>query len=88
MNNFKTLLEENNINKEIETNRNELYYLFHSMNNYIKLCNDIIKDLKLNHCLININENNIKNIIRELSYLYRLAIKDHFKQLFNDYTYA
>ena len=85
LNNLKTLLEEKNINKEtLESNRNEWYYLFHSMNNCIKICNDIIKLLKLNHCLIDINENNIKNIIRELSYLYRLAIKDHFKQLFND----
>jgi hypothetical protein len=83
LNNFKTLLEENNINKEtIETNRNDWYYSFHSMNNYIKICNDIIKILKLNNCLININENNIKKIIRELSYLYRIAIKDHFNDIY------
>jgi hypothetical protein len=83
LNNLKTLIEEKNINKEtLETNRNEWYYLFHSMNNYIKIYNEVIKNLKLNNYLININENNIKKIICELSYLYRLAIKDYFKQLF------
>ena len=83
LNNIKTLLEEKNINKEtLETNRNDWYYLFHSMNNYIKLCNDIIKGLKINNYLIDINQNNIITIIRELSYLYRISIKEHFNQLF------
>jgi hypothetical protein len=82
-NNIKTLLEEKNINKEtLETNRNEWYYLFHSMNNYIKLCNEIIKVLKINNYLIVINENNIKNIMYELSYLYRISIKDHFNDIY------
>jgi hypothetical protein len=84
LNNLKILLEEKNINKEtLNLNRNEWYYLFHSMNNYIKISNDIIKILKLNHCLININENNIKRMIHELSYLYRLAIKEHYNEIYS-----
>lgn len=79
LNNLKTLLEEKNINKEtIETNRNEWYYLFHSINNYIKLYNNLIEILKSNNYLIDINKNNIKKIMRELSYSCRIAIKDHF----------
>lgn len=79
LNNLKTLLEEKNINKEtIETNRNEWYYLFHSINNYITLYNEIIQILKSNNYLIDINKNNIKKIMRELSYSCRIAIKDHF----------
>lgn len=79
LNNLKTLLEEKNINKEtIETNRNEWYYLFHSINNYIKLYNNLIEILKSNNYLININKNNIKKIMRELSYSCRIAIKEHF----------
>jgi len=84
LNNLKTFLEEKKIDKEtLETNRNEWYYLFHSMNNYIKISNDIIKFLKLNNYLININENNIKRIIHELSYLYRLAIKEHYNEIYS-----
>ena len=80
LNNLKTLLQEKNIDKEtLETNRNEWYYLFHSMDNYIKIHNEIIKILKLNNYLIDINVHNIKKIIRELSYLYRLAIKEQYK---------
>ena len=42
LNNLNMVLEENNINKEtLETNRNEWYNLFHSMNNYIKIYNKI-----------------------------------------------
>ena len=83
LNNLKTLLEEKNIDKEtLNLNINEWYYLFHSMNNYIKISNDVIKILKLNHCLININEHNIKRIIHELSYLYRLAIKEHYNEIY------
>lgn len=87
LNNLKTLLEEKNLDKDtLETNRNEWYYLFHSMNNCIKICNDIIKLLKFNHCLIDINNHNIKNIISELSYLYRIAVKDHFNDIDNIYS--
>lgn len=79
LNNLNSVLEENNINKEtLETNRNEWYNLFHSMNNYIKIHNEIIENLKSNKCFININKNNIKKIIIYSPYLYRLAIKDHF----------
>jgi hypothetical protein len=79
LNNLNTLLDENNINKEtLETNRNEWYYLFHSINNYIKLYNDLIQILKSNNCLIDINKNNIKKIMRELSYSCRIAIKEQF----------
>jgi len=78
LNNLKSLLEENNINEITETNRNEWYYLFHSMNNYIKLYNEIIQILKTNNYLIDINKNNIKKIMRELSYSCRIAIKEHF----------
>ena len=81
--NLKIVLEEKNINKDtLETNRNEWYYLFHSMNNCIKICNDIIKLLKLYHCLIDINKDNIKNIMSELSYLYRIAVKEHYINYF------
>lgn len=86
LNNLETLLQENNINKEtLETNKNEWYYLFHSMNNYIKMHNEIIKNLKTNNYFIEINENNIKKIICELSYLYRLAIKEHYNDIINYY---
>ena len=78
LNNLKTLLDENNINEITETNINEWYYLFHSMNNYIKIHNELIQMLKTNNYLIDINENNIKKIMRELSYSYRIAIKEHF----------
>jgi hypothetical protein len=79
LNNLNSVLEENNINKEtLETNRNEWYNLFHSMNNYIKIYNKIIENLKSNNCFININKNNIKKIIIYSPYLYRLAIKEHF----------
>ena len=83
LNNLKTLLEENNINKEtLETNRNEWYYLFHSINNYIKIYNELIKILKLNNYLIDINEGNIKKIMKELSYSCRISIKDHFNDIY------
>jgi hypothetical protein len=85
LNNLKTLLEEKNFDKEtLNSNRNEWYNLFHSMNNYIKIHNEIIENLKSNNCLIDINEHNIKKIILYSSYLYRLAIKEHYKQLFNE----
>jgi len=84
LNNLETLLQEKNIDKEtFETNRNEWYYLFHSMNNYIKMHNEIIINLKTNNCFIEINENNIKKIICELSYLYRLAIKENYNDIIN-----
>jgi hypothetical protein len=84
LNNLKILLEENNINKEtLETNRNEWYYLFHSMNNYIKIHNEIIQQLKSNNCFININEYNIKKLIIYSSYLYRLAIKEHYSEIYS-----
>jgi hypothetical protein len=87
LNNLKILIEEKKIDKEtLNSNRNEWYNLFHSMNNYIKMHNEIIEKLKTNNYLININDYNIKKIILYSSYLYRLAIKDHFKQLFNDYV--
>lgn len=83
LNNLKTLLDENNINKDtLETNRNEWYYLFHSINNYIKIHNEIIQQLKSNNCFININEYNIKKLIIYSSYLYRLAIKEHYKDIY------
>lgn len=83
----KILLEEKNINKEtLNSNRNEWYNLFHSMNNYIKIHNEIIEKLKSNNCLININDYNIKKIILYSSYLYRLAIKDHFNDIDNIYS--
>jgi hypothetical protein len=84
---LKTLLEEKNIDKEtLNSNRNEWYNLFHSMNNYINMHNEIIEKLKSNNCLININDYNIKKIILYSSYLYRLAIKEHYKELFNYYA--
>jgi hypothetical protein len=83
LNNLKSLLEENNINKEtLETNRNEWYYLFHSINNYIKIYNELIQILKSNNYLIEINEGNIKKIMRELSYSCRIAIKEHYKDIY------
>jgi hypothetical protein len=83
LNNLKTLLEENNINKEtLETNRNEWYYLFHSINNYIKIYNKLIQILKSNNYLIEINECNIKKIMKELSYSCRIAIKEHFNDIY------
>ena len=83
LNNLKTLIDENNINKEtLETNRNEWYYLFHSINNYIKIYNELIQILKLNNYLIHINEGNIKKIMRELSYSCRIAIKEHFNDIY------
>jgi hypothetical protein len=83
LNNLKSLLEENNINKEtLETNRNEWYYLFHSINNYIKIYNELIQILKSNNYLIEINEGNIKKIMRELSYSCRIVIKDHFNEIY------
>jgi len=87
LNNLKTLLQEKNIDKEtLETNRNEWYYLFHYMDNYIKIHNEIIKILKLNNYLIDINVHNIKKIIRELSYLYRLSIKEYFNDIYITYS--
>lgn len=83
LNNFKTLLEKNNINKEtLETNRNEWYYLFDSMNNYIKIHNELIQILKFNNYLIDINIITIKKVICELCYSYRLAIKEHFNDIY------
>ena len=83
LNNLKMLLDENNINKEtLETNRNEWYYLFHSINNYIKLYNELIQILKSNNYLIDINKNNIKKIMRELSYSCRIAIKGNFNNIY------
>jgi hypothetical protein len=83
LNNFKILLEENNINKEtLETNRNEWYYLFDSMNNYIKIHNELIHILNFNNYLIDINIINIKKVMRELCYSYRIAIKEHFNEIY------
>ena len=82
LNNLNIMIKDNNINKEtLETNRNEWYNLFHSMNNYIKIHNEIIQQLKLNNCFININQCNIKKIIIYSSYLYRLSIKEHFNHI-------
>jgi hypothetical protein len=84
LNNFKILLEENNINKEtLETNRNEWYYLFDSMNNYIKIHNELIQILKFNNYLIDINIITIKKVMCELCYSYRLAIKEHFNDIYS-----
>jgi hypothetical protein len=81
LDNLKILIEEKNINKEtLETNRNEWYYLFHSINNYIKIYNEVIKILKIKY-LIDINKNNIRKIMRESSYLYRIVIVEHFNYL-------
>lgn len=83
LNNLNMVLEENNINKEkLETNRNEWYYLFHSINNYIKIYNELIKILKSNNYLIEFNKDNIKKIMRELSYACRIVIKDHFNEIY------
>ena len=77
------VLEENNINKKtLETNRIEWYYLFHSMNNYIKIYNELIKILKSNNYLIEINECNIKKVMCELSYSCRIAMKEHYKDIY------
>jgi hypothetical protein len=82
--NLNMVLEENNINKEtLESNRNEWYNLFHSMNNYIKIHNEIIQNLKSNNCFIDIHEKNIKKIIIYSSYLYRIAIKENFIEIYN-----
>ena len=84
LNNLKTLLEENNINKEtLETNSNEWYYLFHSMKNYIKIHNELIQILKFNNYLIDINIITIKKVIREICYSYRLAIKEHYSEIYS-----
>ena len=77
LNNLKLLLERQHINEEtLFLNRNE-WYIFHSMDNYKKLYNEIIEKLKLYNYIIT-NITNIKNIIYELPYLYRLAITEHF----------
>jgi len=81
LNNLSMVLEENNINKEILETRNEWYYLFHSINNYIKIYNEIIEILKMNNYLIDFNKDNIKKIMRESSYSCRIAIKEQYKDI-------
>lgn len=80
LNNLNSILKENNIDIIL---RNEWYSLFHSINNYKKLFNKLIETLKINNCLIHIHENNIKKIICNLCYLYRIAIKENFIEIYN-----
>jgi len=58
------------------------YDLLYDNDNYKLIHNEIINQLKLNNCMIDINKTNFNSIIGELSYFYRFT----FIQVFNPLT--
>jgi len=54
------------------------YRLFHDFDNYKRIHNAIIKELKTNNCMITVHPDNIGSIICELSYFYRVAMIENF----------
>jgi hypothetical protein len=82
----ETLLDENNINIEtLETNRNEWYYLFHSINNYIKLYNELIQ--RVYEWLVNSKEakdylDKVKSQIGGIIYEYNTIVPIEYIDLY------
>ena len=60
------------------------YDLLYDNDNYKLIHNEIINQLKINNCMIDINKTNFNSIIGELSYFYRFT----FIQVFNPLTHT
>jgi hypothetical protein len=69
----------NHIKKVIE--KDHWYDLLYDNDNYKLIHREIINQLKINNCMIDINKSNFNSIIGELSYFYRFTFIQNFNML-------